>query len=138
MADSTKPIVIDKKQLLDVYKYAGVGCSLDQIAALLDLSPKTLDRIIERQPEVADAIKKGRADSGNQVMQTAYQMAVSGKIPAMTMFWLKTRMRWTEARDPGDVSDDKNAPRVIELAYKTSPKELPPSVLDAEDIEEVK
>lgn len=31
-----------------------------------------------------------------QVIQTAFRMATSGRVPAMTMFWLKTQAHWRE------------------------------------------
>lgn len=96
---------------------AGVGCNLDQIAAMLDMDPATLDRIIERDPSVSAAISKGRGGGISKVAATAYQMAISGKQPAMTIFFLKTRARWAEARDKGD-EDDDGANNEFNLAYK--------------------
>ena len=89
---------------------AGVGCNLEQIAAMLDMDPATLDRIIERDPSVSAAISKGRGGGISKVAATAYQMAISGKQPAMTIFFLKTRARWAEARDvaPEENDDNKN------------------------------
>jgi hypothetical protein len=93
----------------------GVGANLEQIAHVLNITPVTLDRILVRQPEVKDALEKGRASAAGNVMKTAYQMAVSGKIPAMTIFWLKTRLRWTEPREP---REEDNQPTEFTLNYK--------------------
>jgi hypothetical protein len=38
------------------------------------------------------------------VGQTLYKMAVSGKVPSATFFWLKTRAKWKENHD-ADVID---------------------------------
>lgn len=95
-------------------KLAGVGCSLNQIAAILDIPTATFDRILARNPDINDAISKGRESAGATVMGQAYNMAVSGKHPVMTIFWLKTRQRWKEAKDD---EPDKND-FVFNLNYK--------------------
>ena len=89
---------------------AGVGCNLEQIAAMLDMAPATLDALIAKDPSVSQAISKGRGGGISKVAATAYQMAISGKQPAMTIFFLKTRARWAEARDvaPEENDDNKN------------------------------
>jgi hypothetical protein len=40
------------------------------------------------------------------VMQTAFKMAVSGKTPAMTMFWLKTQAGWKEHQLEPEIERD--------------------------------
>jgi hypothetical protein len=97
-------------------KLAGIGCNLNQIATIMGVSSVTLDRMIERDPTIAEAISKGRENAAGNVMKTAYQLAVSGKVPAMTMFWLKTRQRWAEARDVPPLTDDEKAE--FKLSYK--------------------
>jgi hypothetical protein len=103
-------IVWDDKQKEQAGKLAGIGCNLNQIANIMGVSPATLDAMILRDPTISQAISNGRDNAAGQVMRTAYSMAVSGKIPAMTIFWLKTRQRWAEARDlaPEESDDSKN------------------------------
>jgi hypothetical protein len=102
-------ITWDEKQKEQAGKLAGIGCNLNQIAHIMGIDPATLDRMIERDPSISAAISKGRENAAGQVMRTAYAMAVSGKIPAMTIFWLKTRQRWAEARDLApEEGDEKN------------------------------
>lgn len=103
-------IVWNEEQKIQAGKLAGIGCNLNQIAHIMGIDPATLDRMIERDPSVSAAISRGRDNGIGQVMKTAYQMAVSGKIPAMTIFFLKTRARWAEARDIAqEETDDKSA-----------------------------
>jgi hypothetical protein len=101
-------IVWNEKEKEQAGKLAGIGCNLNQIANIMGVSPKTLDRMIEKDPTISDAISKGRDSGIGQVMKTAYAMAVSGKIPAMTIFFLKTRARWAEARDLAPEESDEN------------------------------
>lgn len=103
-----KTLTEEQKKLAG--QLAAVGCNLEQIAAMLDMAPATLDALIAKDPSVSQAISKGRSGGISKVASTAYQMAVSGKQPAMTIFFLKTRARWAEAKDvdPNDDDDNKN------------------------------
>lgn len=76
---------------------AHVGLTIDQMAPLLDISPATLERIMKANKEVSEAVKKGRSKAIFQVGKSAYQQAVTGKVPAMTMFYLKCRAGWKES-----------------------------------------
>jgi hypothetical protein len=55
-----------------------------------------LERRSKVDKRIDVAIQKGRANACGQVAKTAYNMAVSGKHPNMTIFWLKCRMNWSE------------------------------------------
>ena len=88
MANRSKKL--DEQALREVEMLAGLGLRLDDIAAVKGMSDDTLKK------HAADHLKKGRANAKAQVMQTAFKMAISGKCPAMTIFWLKTRAGWSE------------------------------------------
>ena len=105
----------DQKKLAG--QLAGVGCNLEQIAAMLGMDSTTLDKIIARDPSVSSAISKGRGSGISKVAATAYQMAISGKQPAMTIFFLKTRARWAEARDE-NVTDSDEKDNEFTLNYR--------------------
>lgn len=79
-----------------ISKMAAAGLTLDQMSAMLSISPKTLDRRMVDTPGVKEAIEKGRAQALYNVAVSAYSQAVSGKVPAMTMFYLKCRGGWKE------------------------------------------
>jgi hypothetical protein len=85
---------------------AGYGLTHEQIARMIGLrSPKTLRKYF--QGELAG----GTAEASAQVAQTLFRMATSGTQPAATMFWLRTRARWSE-----QVADDQRpvvAPTLI-------------------------
>lgn len=89
-----------KEQLDMMQRAAGTGCTLDQISYLLNVKPRAFDDYIRKYPEVQERIEAGRAQASFKVMETAYSMAISGEEPAMTMFWLKTRCRWREQKEP--------------------------------------
>lgn len=93
------------------------GLTLDQMAGIFEMCPATFDEVLKRQPEVKQAIEKGRANAIMQVGSTAFQQAVSGKVPVMTMFYLKTRARWAEAKDVDPNSQDDSGSE-FKLNYK--------------------
>lgn len=97
------------EQLQQIKKYAGVGLTNRQIAALFDICEDTFCTTMKNQPELKSIIEKGRAQAIAGVSAQAYDRALSGKDTAMTIFWLKTRARWAEARPVEDaVEEDKN------------------------------
>jgi hypothetical protein len=70
---------------------AGYGLRHDQIARVIGLrSPRTLRKYFSSE------LASGAAEANAQVAQTLYKMATSGQHAAATMFWLKTRARWSE------------------------------------------
>lgn len=90
------PVVLTETDLQRIERLAGYGLNMEQIAAVFDRSCPTFERLKAKDPELKAAIERGTIRANEAVTQTAYQMAVSGKVPAMTMFWLKCRARWKE------------------------------------------
>ena len=99
--------VLTPQQIEDCARYAGVGLNYDQMAGLCDMCPATFDEVLKRQPEVKQAIEKGRSKGVGGIANTLYQQAMSGNITA-AIFYLKTRARWAEARP----EDADNAPKL--------------------------
>lgn len=89
---------LTEEQIKQVEEMAKVGLNLNQMSALLDISTSSFDRIIAQDAQVKGAIEKGRSKAIIEVGKSAYQQAVSGKVPAMTMFYLKCRAGWKETQ----------------------------------------
>lgn len=85
-----------EEQIKQIKQLAGFGLTTEQIASFFGMSKKTYMRRQIEQPEINDAFHKGVTIAISNVAQTAYQMAMSGKVPAMTMFFLKCRAGWRE------------------------------------------
>jgi len=62
-----------------------------------------------------DELEHGQNVGNAMVAQTAFEIAVSGSVPAMTMFWLKTRAGWRET-ERFEVSGPEGKPMQIEDA----------------------
>lgn len=105
-------IVLTDEQVKTAGDMAGVGCNNDQISAVIGVSPATFDRVLARDKRVFEALKIGRGKAEAKLLGAAYEMAVSGKSPFMTAFWLKCKLGWRE-NNP----DDSNE-RVFTLNYK--------------------
>ena len=84
------------RQLTDIEKMSGQGLNILQIAAILGMSKATFDRRMRDTAGAIESLEKGRSQAAKKITATAYKLAQSGKCPAMTMFWLKCRERWTE------------------------------------------
>jgi hypothetical protein len=81
------------EQRKTVQVMAAYGIPEDQIARTLGvrgIDPKTLRKYFSRELSVGGTL------ANSAVAQTLYQMATSGKCAAATIFWLKSRARWTE------------------------------------------
>ncbi len=93
-----KKIKLGPGQISQIEAMAGLGLKVEQMAAILGISKKTFERRMVEKKEVIDALERGRSIAANNVTKTAYEMAKSGKIPSMTMFWLKCRQNWREVQ----------------------------------------
>jgi len=78
------------EQAEQVEKMTALGMSPKDIAAILRIEPKLLQKYYKYELETA-------AERINQaVAKVALQMALGGANPDMTKFWLKTRAGWKE------------------------------------------
>ncbi len=66
-----------------------------QLADYYGISENTFRAVEERQPEVFEAYKKGRAKQTVIMAQNLVQMAMAGNVTA-AIFYLKTQSGWKE------------------------------------------
>jgi hypothetical protein len=84
-----------------VQTMASYGIPEDVIARTIGpegIDPKTLRKHFRRE------LSLGSAQASAKVLQTLFQMAISGKCIAATIFWVKTRLRWKETSGPRPTS----------------------------------
>lgn len=84
------------EQIKQLQTMAGLGLTQKQMAALCDISLATFERWLSENEAARSAVERGNAKAVMAVAKTAYQMAIAGNQPAMTMFYLKTRAGWRE------------------------------------------
>jgi DNA-binding CsgD family transcriptional regulator len=116
MGANGNKITLTKEQIDTAAKLAGIGCTLEQIAYIIGVSPATLDRLKKRDEALADALDKGRSLASSEVLKTAFKMATSGKHPWMTGFWLKCKLGWKEPKHEEMQAPEEN--KTLTLNYQ--------------------
>lgn len=111
-----KEYVWKEDQAFRVEKLSTIGCNDNHIAAIEKMSEATLKRLYDKE------LSEGRAKGIGAISQTLYQMALSGKNPAATMFFLKCRAKWKEVHQLEHSADQENG-FIIKLVDYTSKKE---------------
>lgn len=101
MANKHAKRIITAEEIKQCEAMAGLRLTLEQMGRILNVSKSTMDRRVKEQPELQEAIERGRAQASAKVRQMAYKMATSGKHPVMTIFWLKCQEGFRE-RDEED------------------------------------
>lgn len=92
-----KPKTLNNDQIAQVETLAAV-LSIEQIADYLGMSKVTFYKIFERQPDVLERYKKGKAKAIGTVAQGLLKQAREGNAAA-AMFYLKTQAGWREKSD---------------------------------------
>jgi predicted transcriptional regulator len=91
---------------------AGYGILHERIAIVLGITEKTLRRHFREE------LDRGKGDADLQVINTLFKMAKSGRFPAATIFWVKTRCGWHER--PAEEAVEISAPE-FHLVVEGSP-----------------
>lgn len=92
------PIPVPEDAGRQLETMAAMGLTVQQMAAIIGVGKATLERWLKANDELMVVVERGRAKSLLSVARTAYDMAVSGKVPVMTMFYLKCRGGWKETQ----------------------------------------
>lgn len=94
-----RPItVFTEDNIMQVEKLASV-LSKSQLADYLNISENTFRAIEDRQPEVSEAYKRGKAKAIGSVATNLIQQAQAGNTTA-AIFYLKTQAGWKEDKEP--------------------------------------
>jgi hypothetical protein len=87
---------VSPEDLGQVEKMAAMGLRMDQMAALMHMSERSLERRKREHKALCDAIERGRAQATEDIAAVAYRMAQYD--PTMTKFWLRTQAGWAETK----------------------------------------
>ncbi len=104
----------------EVKMMASVGCRQEDIAKVLDVTPKTLRKHFRQE------LDTGAIEANAEVMQTLYRMATSGTNTSVSIFWAKARCGW---RENGPIAETKKAkgPQIpgIQISAPAKPEREP-------------
>lgn len=99
-------VIWNSEKLRQAESLAGYGLTEEMIADFFDMSRRGFQDAANRVGNLKSAIVAGRAKAAAIIARKAYDLAASGEVPAMTMFWLKTRLRWRETDRVENVGED--------------------------------
>lgn len=108
--------VLTDEQIVQVEALAAV-LSSEQIADYLGIGRTTFYALMERNPEIAERYKKGRARAVDEVARGLIEQAKSGNVTA-AIFYMKTQGGWREKQEvevSGPGGEPLVMPTVIEL-----------------------
>tara|TARA_R110002153_G_C13321802_1_gene497169 strand:+ start:3097 stop:3468 length:372 start_codon:yes stop_codon:yes gene_type:complete len=88
------PFVFEQDQIASLEQLASY-LTKGQLADYYGISENTFRAVEERQPEVFEAYKKGRAKQTVRMAQNLVSMAMAGNVTA-AIFYLKTQSGWKE------------------------------------------
>lgn len=80
-----KPIPITQRDKRQIEALASMGVPLDNIAKILNISPRTLDKWL-KLPDIAALYKKGRIQAEITVAKALFDKALSGCLPAIVWY----------------------------------------------------
>lgn len=107
-------VVLDKGQIAQVEALGSV-LSIEQIADYFGIGRTTFYSVMDRQPEVAEHYKRGKARAIGAVAQGLLKKAREGDT-ASAIFYLKTQAGWRETQNIDHSSTDGSmAPSKIEI-----------------------
>lgn len=92
-----RKLQINPDHILTIEEMAGNGATLDQIAAVLEIAPRTLDVWLQRE-DIRRCYNRGKYKAINQIAGKLYSKALSGDVACM-IFYLKTQAGWRETKD---------------------------------------
>src|SRR3954465_5550016 len=111
---------------------ASLGQRQEQIALVVGIGSTTTLR-----KHFREELTRGPAEAMANVRKTLFEMATSGKHPAATMFWLKTRARWSEQGREPEPEDAPKAPCLV-MQFVKAPRRSEDGEIIAEEPTEKK
>jgi hypothetical protein len=123
-----RPVEISDEDAGKAESMAACGLRDQDIAAVLGLAESTMKR------KIGTRLQRGRGKGMASVASTAYRMAVGGKHPTMTQFFLRAKGGWRDQESAEVEVDHKGKVRVrviIPPDYQEPPAKPAPDACGA-------
>lgn len=103
---TAKPgLFVFKPDMTEQAEKLGALLTIEQIADFFGIARRTMFLVMGRQPEVGEAINRGRSRAIGSVAKGLLQQALDGNMTA-AMFYLKTQAGWRETQHLDHTSSD--------------------------------
>ena len=112
-----KKIILSDEQIKQIESLASEGLTKNEIAGVIGVSEKTLERRINEIEEVEISYKKGRSNAKKKVINKLFEKIDEGNVTAI-IFYLKTQCGWREKKE--DTQEVAKGNVVIYLPEKES------------------
>lgn len=116
------------EQARQVEQMASLGMSTKDLAAVLRIEPKLLEKFYKYELETA------AARINDRVAKVALQQALCGSLPQATQFWLKTRAGWKETKVT-EITGANGGPIEFAEVKRRVLDQIEAEIVDAEIIE---
>ena len=125
-------IVFDDEQIIQIESLAAV-LSVEMMADYFGIAKPTFYAIMERQPEVFERYKRGKARAIGTVAKALITKAQSGDTTSM-IFYLKTQAGWKETQVVDHSSTDGSmTPKAAQLDAKSLSTQTLTELLEARE-----
>jgi len=126
MPHKSEKVIFDDKDLIILETLSGYRIPMDKIAAHLEISEDTLERVVKRDDAAHAAMMRGRAKASIMACETLFKLATDKKNPNLgaLKFWLQVHEGYTikqQIEHSGEIKTrnitelSKN-PKALELA----------------------
>ena len=88
---------------------AALGFRHDDIATIIGITPKTLRKHFRNELDC------GAIEANARVLRTLFEMAISGKNTAASIFWAKTRCGFREKARGSEATEQDPPPLVLKV-----------------------
>jgi len=117
------PPKMDQLNMEKVEAIASMGLTDDEIAIILEISPRTLNYWKKKSGAFSQALKRGKLKADFKVTQQLYKKALAGDTTAM-IFWLKNRQpeKWREKSEGNHSGAVATGAPVFQMPRQEKPK----------------
>lgn len=90
-----RDVLLTPEQIAEVGRLAEIDCTIEEIAHVIGIPQRTLQRRMEDQDEVVASYQRGKAKAHAWVKGQLRKQMQAGNVTAM-IFYLKTQCGWSE------------------------------------------